>query len=152
MIKIIWGCLKLFFMLLDKNICKKKALSCSCCTFFYSIWINNFFWLSFGSTQRKNRIIARSKNETFLVCSLFILATDMQIICLFPRPNLWIFNNFHKTSNKKIINLDIWNQFKLGVSSKIDKMYFIAKLSPSQPANPQLGAEIALLSVSWQLA
>ena len=43
-------------------------------------------------------------------------------------------------------------KFRRAVSSKRERESFvnIAKLSQSQPANPQLGAEIALLSQLWR--
>ena len=49
--------------------------------------------------------------------------SDMQKICMFPWPYLWIFNNFLKISNT---NLDINNQYILDLSPKIDKIHFIS--------------------------
>ena len=43
--------------------------------------------------------------------------TDMQKVCLLPRPDLKIFNNFCKSIQQKINNLDIINQ-KKGLDKK----------------------------------
>ena len=64
--------------------------------------------------------------------------------------NLWL----NKNKNNSFIDLSLCNLTITKSPANMlefdtEEPLLVAKLSPSQPANPQLGAEIALLSQLW---